>query len=300
MDTLNFLPKEKRTRVGLVGFGKTGRAVASVLLLDKTIDLVWVLRKSQNMEHRSVPEFLGIESDEGGEIHWIGDIDCESLLASSPVDAIIDFSSEEGMDYYGSAAADNGVTIVSAISQMAPARIAKLHEHAKTTRVLWSPNITLGINFMILAAKTLQKIAPHADISILEEHFKTKSEMSGTAKKISETLNIDPAEVKVIRAGGIIGVHEILFGFPYQTVRLKHESIAREAFGNGAIFGLMEIQKREIGFYDMEQLVGGYFIDANEHYKNDKLEVSKKISISKRVKLLMPSAIKRAKKSFKK
>lgn len=300
MNALNFLPKEKRTRVGLVGFGKTGRAVASVLLLDKTIDLVWVLRKSQNMEHRSVPEFLGIESDEDGEIHWIGDIDCESLLASSPVDAIIDFSSEEGMDYYGSAAADNGVTIVSAISQMAPARIAKLHEHAKTTRVLWSPNITLGINFMILAAKTLQKIAPHADISILEEHFKTKSEMSGTAKKISETLNIDPAEVKVIRAGGIIGVHEILFGFPYQTVRLKHESIAREAFGNGAIFGLMEIQKREVGFYDMEQLVGGYFIDANKQYKNDKPEVSEEISVLKKIKLLMSSAIKRAKKSFKK
>jgi 4-hydroxy-tetrahydrodipicolinate reductase len=300
MNALNFLPKEKRTRVGLVGFGKTGRAVASALLLDKTIDLVWVLRKSQNMEHRSVPEFLGMESDEDGEIHWIGDIDCESLLASSPVDAIIDFSSEEGMDYYGAAAASNGVTIVSAISQMAPARIAKLHEHAKTTRVLWSPNITLGINFMILAAKTLQKIAPYADISILEEHFKTKPEMSGTAKKISETLNIDPIDVKVIRAGGIIGVHEILFGFPYQTVRLKHESIAREAFGNGAIFGLMEIQKREIGFYDMEQLVGGYFIDANEQYINGKPGVSEKISVLKSVKLLMPSVIKRAKRSFKK
>ena len=77
MDTEEFLPKDKRLRVGLVGFGKTGRAVASVLLTDKTINLVWVLRKSQNMEHRSVPEFLGIDSDEDGEIHWIGDIDCE-------------------------------------------------------------------------------------------------------------------------------------------------------------------------------------------------------------------------------
>ena len=39
----DFLPKDQRLRVGLVGFGKTGRAVASVLLLDKTINLVWVL-----------------------------------------------------------------------------------------------------------------------------------------------------------------------------------------------------------------------------------------------------------------
>ena len=287
MNTLNFLPKERRTKVGLVGFGKTGRAVASVLLLDKTIDLVWVLRKSQNMEHRSVPEFLGIESDEDGEIHWIGDIDCESLLASAPVDAIIDFSSEEGMDYYGEAAADNGVTIVSAISQLPPARIAKLHQYAKTTRVLWSPNITLGINFMILAAKTLQKIAPHADISILEEHFKAKPEMSGTAKKISQALNIDPEEVKVIRAGGIIGVHEILFGFPYQTVRLKHESISREAFGNGAKFALVEVQKREIGFYDMEQLVGGYFIDANEQYMVGNSQARSDLNILRRIKVLV-------------
>jgi 4-hydroxy-tetrahydrodipicolinate reductase len=296
MNTLNFLPKERRTKVGLVGFGKTGRAVASVLLLDKTLDLVWVLRKSQNMEHRSVPEFLGIDSDEDGEIHWIGDIDCESLLASAPVDAIIDFSSEEGMDYYGEAAADNGVTIVSAISQLPPARIAKLHQYAKTTRVLWSPNITLGINFMIIAAKTLQKIAPHADISILEEHFKAKPEMSGTAKKISQALNIDPEEVKVIRAGGIIGVHEILFGFPYQTVRLKHESISREAFGNGAKFALIEVQKREIGFYDMEQLVGGYFLDANEQYKNGKSQVSEDLRLLRRVKLLLASVAKRIKK----
>ena len=300
MDSLKFLPKERRTRVGLVGFGKTGRAVASVLLHDKTIDLVWVLRKSQKMENRSVPEFLGIESDEDGEVHWIGDIDCESLLASSPVDAIIDFSSEEGMDYYGEAAAENGVTIISAISQLPPARIATLHKYGKTTRVLWSPNITLGVNFMILAAKTLQKIAPHADISILEEHFKSKPEMSGTAKKISEALNIDPAEVKVIRAGGIIGVHEILFGFPFQTVRLKHESIAREAFGNGAKFGLMELQKREVGFYDMEQLVGGYFIDANKQYIIGKTQESEDLNILRRAKLLVVSVARVIKKSRRK
>lgn len=297
MNSLNFLPKEERTRVGLVGFGKTGRAVASVLLLDKTIDLVWVLRKSQNMEHRSVPEFLGIDSDEDGEIHWIENIDCESLFESSPVDAIIDFSSEEGMDYYGEVAADHGVTIISAVSQLPPARIAKMHKFAKTTRVLWSPNITLGINFMIIAAKTLQKIAPHADISILEEHFKMKPEISGTAKKISEALNIDPEEVKVIRAGGIIGVHEILFGFPYQTVRLKHESISREAFGNGAKFALREIQKREIGFYDMEQLVGGYFVEANEHYLEEKSQVSQDLSILRKLKLSAESVAKKFKKT---
>jgi 4-hydroxy-tetrahydrodipicolinate reductase len=266
MITTEFLPKNKRTRVGLIGFGKTGRAVATVLLMDKTIDLVWVVRKSRVLENRSVPEFLGIESDEEGSIHWVEDVDFENLQENSPIDAIIDFSSETGMDYYGEVAAEKGITIISAISSLPESRIKTLKKYGKKTRVLWSPNITVGINFLILASKTLQKIAPYADISILEEHFRTKTEVSGTAKKIAKALSIDENEIKTVRAGGIIGVHEVLFGFPFQTVRLKHESIARESFGSGARFALKQINLRKIGFYSMEDLMGELFVKSNSQY----------------------------------
>ena len=266
MNTSEYLPKDQRIKVGLVGFGKTGRAVASVLLLDKTIDLVWVVRKSHALENRSVPEFLGVDSDEDGSIHWIGDVDFETLQVNTPVDAIIDFSAETGMDYYGELAAAQGITIISAISALPEARIKELKKYGETTRVLWSPNITLGINFLIIAAKTLQKIAPFADISILEEHFKGKEEVSGTARKIAQALSHDEDEIRTIRAGGIIGVHEVLFGFPFQTVRIKHESIAREAFGNGAEFALKELTLQPHGFYTMEDLVGKLFVEANQEF----------------------------------
>ena len=275
MNELSYLPKVERVRVGLVGFGKTGRAVASVLLSDKTIDLVWVVRKTQKLEARSVPEFLGIESDEEGLIHWIGDVDFESLQESSPVDVIVDFSSEEGMDYYGDTAAELGITIVSAISSLPKNRIDRLIKYGETTRVLWSPNITIGINFLIIAAQTLQKIAPYADISILEEHFKAKPETSGTAMKIAEALEVEHGEIKTVRAGGIIGVHEVLFGFPFQTVRIKHESISREAFGNGAKFALKELQKRDVGFFKMEDLIGRYFVEVNRKFSDDKVDFKK-------------------------
>jgi 4-hydroxy-tetrahydrodipicolinate reductase len=266
MELVWHLPQMMRTRVGLIGFGKTGRAVATVLLMDETIDLVWVVRKSRILENRSVPEFLGIESDEEGSIHWIEDVDFETLQEASPVDAIIDFSSETGMDYYGEVAAERGITIISAISSLPEDRIRKLEKYGKKTKVLWSPNITVGINFLILAAKTLQKIAPHADISILEEHFRTKTEVSGTAKKIANALSVDENEIKTVRVGGIVGAHEVLFGFPFQTVRLKHESIAREAFGNGAKFALKELDTRENGFYSMEDLMGELFVKSNSQY----------------------------------
>jgi 4-hydroxy-tetrahydrodipicolinate reductase len=282
MDTFGYISNDSRIRVGLVGFGKTGRAVASELLLDKSIDLVWVVRKTQALEHRSVREFLGIESEEDGSIHWIGDVDFETLQLSSPVDAIIDFSSETGMDYYGEVAAAQGITIISAISSLPDSRIKELKKYGASTRVLWSPNITLGINFLIIAAKTLQKIAPLADISILEEHFKFKEEISGTARKIAQALNYDEEEILSVRAGGIIGVHEVLFGFPFQTVRLKHESIAREAFGSGAKFALGELQSKEIGFYSMEDLIGKLFVEANiEYITEDSPTVSKKGVVAK-------------------
>jgi 4-hydroxy-tetrahydrodipicolinate reductase len=283
MDNTEYLPKERRIKVGLVGFGKTGRAVASILLTDKTIDLVWVVRKTQALENRSVPEFLGVDSDEDGSIHWIGDVDFETLQVSTPVDAIIDFSSETGMDYYGEVAAEQGITIISAISALPEARIKELKKFGESTRVLWSPNITLGINFLIIAAKTLQKIAPFADISILEEHFKGKEEVSGTARKIAQALSYDEDEIKTIRAGGIIGVHEVLFGFPFQTVRIKHESIAREAFGNGARFALKELSLQTHGFYTMEDLVGRLFVEANQEFvKFETLSTNRK-SLFKRI-----------------
>jgi len=277
------LEPKKVIRVGLVGFGRTGKAVATVLLKDPKVRLEWVVRKSHKLEHRSVPEFLGIDSGEPGTIYSSSEFSAAELLDKYPVDAIIDFSSEDGVDFYGQAAADKGVAIVSAISAYPNTQIRFLKKLSAHTQVLWSPNITLGINFMILAAKTLKFIVPFTDIEIVEEHFKLKPETSGTAIQISKALELEPENIKSIRAGGIIGVHEIIFGFPFQTVRLKHESIAREAFGNGATFAVEELVKQENGFYSMEQMLGPYFIDSNKEFMPK--SQAPKLSLGKRVSL---------------
>ena len=246
-------------KVGLIGFGKTGKAVASVALEHSDICLEWVVRKSHKLEHRSVPEFFGVESNEPGLIYSSGEFSADELLDNFPVDAIIDFSSESGLTYYGEAAAQRGISIVSAISQVGDEYQQLLQSLSKKTRILWSPNITVGVNFLMIAAKVLQKIAPGTDIEIIEEHFRDKAEVSGTAIRIAHELDLDPSVIRSIRAGGIIGTHEILFGFPFQTVRLKHESISREAFGKGAVFALEHLQYETNGLYCMEDLMKKYF-----------------------------------------
>ncbi|MFQ3579117.1 MAG: dihydrodipicolinate reductase C-terminal domain-containing protein [Bacteroidales bacterium] len=246
-------------KIGLMGFGKTGKAVASVILQHNEFKLEWVLRKKHVLENRDIHEYLGFESPNTGKIYSIETIDISNHLDEQPVDYIIDFSADNGIYYYGEEAAKRKVKIISAISHYEPQEVNFLRVLSKQTTVFWSPNITIGINFLLLASKYLQKIAPYADIEIIEEHFKQKKGISGTALKIAEVLDLDKTEINSIRAGGIIGKHELIFGFPYQTVRLIHESISREAFGNGVIFVAQNLKDKQEGFYTFEELLIPYF-----------------------------------------
>jgi 4-hydroxy-tetrahydrodipicolinate reductase len=246
-------------KVGLFGFGRAGKAVATVLLQSTEAYLCWVIRKSKVLKHRSVPEFLGIAHDNQGLIFPKDEWTPEQLFDKHPVDVIIDFSSAEAVLSYGKEAAKRGIAIVTAISAYPAETVVLLKTLSRKTRVLWSPNITIGINFLMLAAKILKTIAPYTDIEIIEEHFKNKKEVSGTAIKISELLSLPDTNIKSVRAGGIVGRHEIIFGFPYQTVRLIHESIQREAFGDGALFAAMNLVDRKKGFYSLESLLMPYF-----------------------------------------
>lgn len=237
-----------KLRVGLVGHGKAGQAVANVLSNDPRFELCWIARRSVagpscNHPGTDIP-VVGIEQQPYPE-----------LFERMPVDALVDFSSPESIHAYGDEVRRRGITLVSAISAYSEDDLAYARSLGADTRVLCSPNITLGINFLIVAAKLLRKIAPFADVEIVEQHFREKPEISGTARKIAETLEVDGERITSLRLGGIVGHHEVIFGFPHQTVRLTHESIRREAFGTGAAFALTQLADRANGFYTFDDLL---------------------------------------------
>jgi 4-hydroxy-tetrahydrodipicolinate reductase len=246
-------------KVGLIGFGKTGRAVAKVLIKEKETKLQWVARRSKDENFTSAPEVLGIDTAEPGKFMQTDAMSIAALLDRNPVDVIIDFSSESGLDYYGDEAAKRGISIVTAVSQYDELKQAKLKRLSKRTRVLWSPNITLGINFMFMASKALKQAAPDSDVQISEEHFREKAEISGTAIRLARLMGQDVESINSVRAGGIVGIHEVLFGFQNETLRLRHESISREAFGNGAFFAAVNLPSWPVGYYNMQDLIQPYF-----------------------------------------
>ena len=234
-------------KVGLIGYGKAGQAVAEVLKEDPRFELVWVAKRNPWPEDQPLPLGLPVFAMSQGDFgEW---------LDAHPVDALVDFSDADTIHLYGEEVRKRHLTLVSAISAYSDESLAYARSLGEQARVLCSPNITLGINFLILSARMLRGIAPFADVEILEQHFREKPEMTGTARKIAKTLDLDHDRITSLRLGGIVGLHEVIFGFPHQTVRITHESIRREAFGTGAAFALGELSKQPYGFYTFDDLL---------------------------------------------
>lgn len=232
--------------VGLIGYGKAGEAVARVIQESADARLKWICRR---------------QPAEGADIDGIPVFDlndrqaCRRWISREQVDFIIDFSSPEALSSYGERAAEQGIGIISANSAHTPEQLALAARLGRKTRVMCAPNITRGVNFLLLAANAVRRLAPDADVAILEEHFRDKAEISGTARRIASTLDVKEESIRSLRLGGVVGSHQVIFGFPYQTLRLTHESISREAFGTGALYAMQLLANQPSGFYAYDQLL---------------------------------------------
>lgn len=241
-------------KIGFLGWGKTGREAIVPFLRDPQVEVAWVLRQSDESAGELASKLLFEPRDQGvlvGMSQWRNG----AFLDDHRVDLVVDFSGEEGMDRYR-AFADRGIRIVSALSHKSADGQSHLDYAARKVAVLSSPNITWGINFLIAMAGFLKAVTDEPDIEIIEEHFLRKSGRSGTALQIAKALGLDPdTKIHSIRAGGILGRHEVVFGFPNQTVRFTHETIHRAAFGRGALTSARWLMKQEPGLYAMSNLI---------------------------------------------
>jgi len=244
-------------KIGVIGFGKTGSFVCEEILNDPELNLSWVLKKSHS-EFQFASKKLGHKSSEGK--FFLKDEIKPDFFQKHFVDLIIDFSHEESAGLYYEKIVNANIKIVSAISHYGQDQLEKIKNLSQKKSILYSPNITLGINWLIVASKILKNIVPNADIEIIEEHFRNKKGVSGTALKIAKHLELDVNEhVNSIRVGGVVGKHEVIFGLPSQTIRLVHESIDRAAFARGAILGAKWLMNKSTGLYSMEDVLEDKF-----------------------------------------
>ncbi len=193
-------------------------------------------------------------------------------------DVIIDFSHPDFFDKVISYASDRKIPIVLATTGLSKLQISKLTELSKKIPVFFSANMSLGINLIIELAKRATKVLQdNFDIEIIERHHSKKIDApSGTAlalaDAISETLN-ENAEyvydrhsvrkkrntneigIHAVRGGTITGDHTVIFAGNDEIIELSHHAASKEVFASGAISASKFLVGKELGMYNMKDLV---------------------------------------------
>lgn len=193
-------------------------------------------------------------------------------------DVVIDFSHFSNVDTLLDTCIDKKIPIVVATTGLSDAQFLKLDEAAKQIPVFYSANMSLGINVLIEALKTITpSLEADFDIEIIEKHHNQKKDApSGTALLLADSINEtcrtpkryvygrsgnenenprNELGIHAVRGGTIPGEHTVLFAGLDELIELKHTALSRDIFANGAIKAAQFIATKPAGRYAMADVV---------------------------------------------
>jgi 4-hydroxy-tetrahydrodipicolinate reductase len=270
------------TRVGLVGFGRTGKKVAEEFCRHPEVDLVCVFKKHRDESiGKDIGGYFSLEPT-GRFIH-LGE-DFPVVLQRTNAEVLVDFSSPDAITEYIDTAAKFNVNFVICSTNFSEQQKKTINSYGDRIGIVWAPNVTEGINILIFLGKIGKSIWPQSDIEIIEYHYSKKQEVSKTAMKIAEAVSGADAiqfgrkrneprlgketVIHTIRVGGIIGKHTLIIGQPHQTLSITHESIDRYAFAQGSLKAALWIKGKK-GIFDMGDVLN-LKGESHEHKKAGK------------------------------
>jgi 4-hydroxy-tetrahydrodipicolinate reductase len=192
------------------------------------------------------------------------------------VDLIIDFSHPSYFESLISYAVEKKAALVIATTGFSDEHFKWMEEAAKTIPILYSSNMSLGVNILNHILRQYTKVLSESfDIEIIEKHHNRKLDApSGTAYLLANTMNEalghskefiygrygdslrnkDQIGIHAVRGGTIAGEHTILFAGEEELVEIKHTALSREIFASGAIKAGIVIEQKPAGFYKMDDI----------------------------------------------
>ncbi|MFN3230169.1 MAG: 4-hydroxy-tetrahydrodipicolinate reductase [Asticcacaulis sp.] len=196
-------------------------------------------------------------------------------------DAIIDFSTPEATLALAKRCAllDPKPALIIGTTGFDPMQLAQLNGLATELTLLRSGNFSLGVNLLTgLVKQAAARLPAWAwDIEVTEAHHNRKVDSpSGTALMLGEAaaagrgeLLIDKAVhdrkgarkagdigFSVIRGGGIIGEHDVLFAADDELICFSHSARDRSLFARGAVTAAVWAAGQPAGLYTMQDVLG--------------------------------------------
>lgn len=243
-------------RICVAGLGRAGSQVAKYLLSSGlALPVSGVCSPESPKAGRDLGEILG--GREIGVPVYPSDR-VEACVFNTRPDVVIDFSRPDAALRNAETFFSMNVRVVMGTTGFSKAEEAELYALADRCGggLIFAPNITRGVNTLMLLAELASRILGGYDVEIVEMHHKNKHDIpSGTAAKLAGKLQegrADEREVPVtsVRAGGIVGLHKVMLVGENDMIEITHQSFSRDAFAEGALFAAEYIQDKT-GIYEM-------------------------------------------------
>jgi len=186
----------------------------------------------------------------------------DDLEKVSNCDCLIDFTTPEATTSHLSYAVRARKAIVIGTTGLNDNQIAQIKDAAKIIPVVFSPNMSVGVNLLFKLLAEASKVLSGYNVEVTEaHHIHKKDAPSGTAKKIVDVINtqgfnIKYEEVKVIREGEIVGDHKVVFESDVDHIELIHNAKNRDIFAKGAVTAAKWVAFQKPGLYTMNDVLG--------------------------------------------
>jgi 4-hydroxy-tetrahydrodipicolinate reductase len=210
-----------------------------------------------------------------------GLVERDAALAGA--DAVIDFTLPEASVLLAEAcAARGGPAVVIGSTGFSVEQIARIDAAASKIAIVRSGNYSLGVNMLMGLVKQAAAALPASewDIEVFEAHHKRKIDApSGTALMLGQAaadgrgVGLGQVEDRardgvtgprkegaigfsVVRGGGIIGEHKVMFAGEEEVLTLSHSATDRGLFARGAVAAAVWAAGKPPGLYDMQDVLG--------------------------------------------
>lgn len=188
----------------------------------------------------------------------VGD-DPEASIGSS--DCLIEFTSPEATVRNLAVCRDLGKAIVIGTTGLSAEDRDKVREASKNIPVVFSPNMSVGVNLLFkMIADAAKILGPEYDIGIVEaHHIHKKDSPSGTAKEMARIVKDVKGDVEIpiesVREDEIVGEHTITFDSDVDTIEITHSAKTRDIFAKGALKAAKWLSGRPAGLYTMKDVL---------------------------------------------
>jgi 4-hydroxy-tetrahydrodipicolinate reductase len=198
-------------------------------------------------------------------------------------DVVVDFSTPAAsVALAGEAATLGRPALVIGSTGFSPGEIDALAEAALRIPIVRAGNFSLGVNMLMgLVELASAALSPaEFDIEVTEAHHRRKVDApSGTALMLGQAaargrgVDLDRVSIRardgitgarpegaigfsVVRGGGVIGEHSVIFAGEDEILTLSHSARDRGLFARGALAAARWGVSRDPGAYDMRDVLG--------------------------------------------